>query len=336
MFFPTRLLQESADVGPLFGWGQNSGDQLGVPGANTLLVPTQVGTYRRWRKVSITGNYGLALAIRDDGTLWGAGLNSLIGNGSGSGRSNEFVQVGTGTGWTDVSAGSEQAIGILNGSLYAWGDEVSSTPKKIGSNSDWDMVAAGADDGALALRNGRLYFIPGFDGTPAQVGSFTDWIHISASNALNAGDVVAIREGGSLYHGEIDDGAPTMSRVGTDTGWTDASCNSNGAFAAIRGGMLYTWGKNDDYQTGQNTNSGSTDDPTLASELSGWIKVSMGENYFGSAIRRSRLYSWGRNQSCQTGIGTSSGYAKVPTQVGPYGGWLDVSCGTFAAMGIRA
>jgi len=336
MLFSTRLLQADADVGPLFGWGQNNGDQLGVPGANTLPVPTQVGTYRRWRKVSITGNFGLTLAIRDDGTLWGAGLNSLIGNGGGSGRSTEFVQIGTDTGWTDVSAGSEQGIGIRNGSLYAWGDEVSSTPKKIGSNTDWDMVAAGADDGALAIRGGSLYFIPGYDGTPAKVGSFTDWVHVSAANGLVAGEVVAIREGGLLYKGEIDDGAPTMSRVGTDTGWTDAACNSNGAFAGVRGGMLYTWGKNDDYQTGQNTDSGSTDDPTLASELSGWTKVSMGETHFGSAIRRSRLYSWGRNQQYQNGLGASSGFAMVPIQVGIYGGWLDVSCGNFAAMGIRA
>ena len=62
----------------------------------------------------------------------------------------------------------------------------------------------------------------------------------------------------------------------------------------------------------------------------------MGNNYFGAGLRRGRLYGWGRNQACQTGLGTSSGYAMVPTQVGIYGGWLDISCGSFAAMGIRS
>lgn len=337
MLFPTRLLQGDAEFGPLFGWGNSNGGQLGVAGTANFTVPTQLDAYRRWRKASITGHMGIAHAIRADGTLWAAGLKANIGIGGGSGQTTGFVQVGTDTGWTDVAAGSERAAGIRNGSLYVWGDEVSLTPKKVGSNSDWDKVAAGSE-WVYGIRGGRLYFIPEYDGSPIQIGAATDWVHVSAANGLTDMGVVAIREGGLLYSGtgEGEDTPPTMAQVGSDTGWTDAACNGDGAFAGIRDGMLYTWGSNSQYQTGLGTNSGSTATPTLASDLSGWTKVSMGKTNFGAGLRRSRLYTWGRNQACQTGLGTSSGYAMVPTQVGPYGGWLDVSCGSFAAMGIRA
>ena len=66
--------------GTLWGWGANSGNQLGDGTSNIRYAPVQIGTATNWQQV-VTGSH--TVGIRTDGTLWVWGRNDegQLGNG---------------------------------------------------------------------------------------------------------------------------------------------------------------------------------------------------------------------------------------------------------------
>lgn len=104
--------------GTLWVWGRTStqgSEGLGIfyPNANTILLPTQVGTDNNW--VEITSNETFTLGIKSDGSLWSWGSNLGAGLGTGaeaSFKTNTPIRVGTENDWLKVCNSNSNCIAI--------------------------------------------------------------------------------------------------------------------------------------------------------------------------------------------------------------------------------
>jgi len=131
------------DDGSLWVWGDNTWRKLGLGDSSptiAIAVPTRVGVDNDWKHVS-AGN-GFGLGIRQDGSLWSWGANSLgsLGLGDSGWTTNRAspTQVGSYTGWVYISTGQISSLGIqADGSLWVWGGNRSGE-LGIGNHGDYD------------------------------------------------------------------------------------------------------------------------------------------------------------------------------------------------------
>ena len=171
------------EPGTLWVWGGNGAGNLGLnqgPPANNnkRSSPTQVGTQTNWENVSISR---YTLGTKDDGTLWGWGINQYgeLGHNNTTSYSSP-KQVGSDTNWgkdanTLVSsapnAGQHSFAIKSDGTLWAWGSQTAgsfgqngsvntdySSPRQIGTDTTWKSLANGSADMALAIKtDGSLW-----------------------------------------------------------------------------------------------------------------------------------------------------------------------------------
>ena len=166
-------------AGALYLTGLNSSGQLGLgdvafrsspvqlPATNQPLFnfPVRIGI-SRWSQIS--AGYSHSMAIRDDNTLWGWGLNASgqVGDTSVVSRSSP-VQIGTSS-WIAISAGASHTSAIkLGDTLWSWGlntrgqlgDSTTvnrNSPVQIGTGY-WNNVTAGASHTTALADNNTLY-----------------------------------------------------------------------------------------------------------------------------------------------------------------------------------
>ena len=108
--------------GTLWAWGYNVFGQLGLGNFDEANVPTQAGEGTNW--ASVAAGYLHSLAVKTDGTLWAWGLNNYGQLGLGDPNDNRIVptQVGEGTNWASVAAGTVHTLAVkTDGTLWAWG-----------------------------------------------------------------------------------------------------------------------------------------------------------------------------------------------------------------------
>lgn len=84
--------------GTLWAWGSNGAGQLGIA-CTTCTSPMQVGIDTNWKDVDC--GFALTIALKTDGTVWTWGR---IATSTGA-SSSVPLQVGTGSAWSNISAG---------------------------------------------------------------------------------------------------------------------------------------------------------------------------------------------------------------------------------------
>jgi alpha-tubulin suppressor-like RCC1 family protein len=124
----------------------------------------------------------------------------------------------------------------------------------------------------------------------------------------------------------------TTTKLNNFSDWDEVSIGNWGA--AIRGGLLYTWGSNADGRTGQGTTVGNTLVPTQIAAFNNWSTVSAGTSY-GLAIRNGELYAWGSNFQGATGLGTTSGSQNTPLRIGTDSNWEAVAAGNNTSYALK-
>lgn len=247
--------------GALWAWGNNQYGQLGDGTVVSKSSPIRIGTLTDWvdiRSDDGTVTDGKAVAIRDDGTIYGWGENSYgnIGNGTVTNKSSP-VQIGALTTWKFVTENDQSAYAIkTDGSLWAWGQNTNgalgtgtltnySSPIQIGSLTNWAMVAGGINY-TLALKTDGSMWSWGYNNvgqlglgntvsysSPVRIGTSTDWKFIDAGDTACA----AIKTDGSLWtwadntYGALGIGSTASksspTRVGSDTNWINVNiCRS--------------------------------------------------------------------------------------------------------------
>src|SRR5581483_494983 len=156
--------------GTLWCWGLNTNGQIGIGSTTQQTSPAQVSVgVTTWS--SVAAGTAFACATRTDGTLWCWGLNTSGQDGINSVVSPQLVpvQVGTGTTWSSVSAGSIHACAAkTDGTLWCWGSNgngqlgIGSTtqktsPTQVGALTTWSSVNTGANHTCATKTDNTLW-----------------------------------------------------------------------------------------------------------------------------------------------------------------------------------
>ncbi len=301
--------------GTLWAVGDNSNGVSGVgDGATTHKAPTQVGTDSDWKTVSCSRFFGhTALAIKNDGTLWGWGDGRLGQLGIGTYSSPATPkQVGTDSDWAAVSLGNSFTIALKkDGSLWGWGSNVNKTlfnnkkycpsPVALGSSSDWAQVFAVVETAYGIKKDGTLWVWGASDNNMAGLNN-ADLETMSEPYEVKAvgGNVLAIT--GSDYNRHV-------------------AVGENGIVSKI-----YSWGSNADGALGDGSgvaadaSSGIETITTpvvvkLDSKLN-LTSIAGGIGYCVALTNDGKIYGWGKNRAGQLGnCCTEDQMTFVPTPI---------------------
>lgn len=211
--------------GTIWGWGQNDQYEMGNNTCCTnQLTPIQIGTANHWVDIE-TSRGASVFALKNDGTIWGWGLNlaGLLGNSTVMARSIP-TQLNADTDWASIHVGAAHILALkTNGTLWSWGggeygqtgDNFPSsyyrdTPTQVGTSA-WSKVFAGwkvsfgikpdgtlwawglNDVGQLGIGNTTNQF------TPVQVGTDTDWVDVVSGGAGNDQFTIATKSDGTVW-----------------------------------------------------------------------------------------------------------------------------------------
>jgi alpha-tubulin suppressor-like RCC1 family protein len=357
--YPNLLNQ--FDTPMLMTWGRNSVGQLGDNTTTNKSSPVQTVAYgANWKQIS-NATQNMA-AIKTDGTLWLWGRNSYggIGDNTNINRSSPVQTVAFGTNWKQVSCGYIGAAAIkTDGTLWCWGYNFfgqvgdntvtfrSSPVQTVAFGTNWKQVSSGYLGGAAIKTDGTLwrwgYNSVGELGdntttnrsSPVQtVTRGTNWKQVSAKRYMTA----AIKTDGTLWtwgfnaYGLLGDNTTTsrsspVQTIARGTNWMQVSCG-NKCMAAIKtDGTLWTWGRTQEGQLGDNTVTNRSSPIQTISYGTNWKQVSCGYNNVAAIKTDGTLWIWGTNSGGELGDNTVTSRSS-PVQTVLYGNnWKQVSCG---------
>lgn len=255
--------------GTLWGWGGDAGSRgaFGIPSTvgATYSTPIQLGADTNWKEVK-AGRL-TSFGLKNDGTLWAAGLNtsSQLGVGDSTSRSS-WTQIGSDNNWRNFDYGEYCGYAIRNnGTLWAWGTNSAtigelglgdgnsrSSPTQIGTLNDWKQVSAGFKYGAAVKNDGTLW----------------SW-GLNSAGQLGLGDLVH---------------RSSPVQIGSLTNWKQVSCGYDATFAIKTDGTLWVWGRNTQGQLGLgDTNSRSS--PIQVGSETTWKYASSDAYYTLDSVR---------------------------------------------------
>ncbi len=249
-----------------------------------------------------------------DPALWSWGMGSVgsLGDGSTTNRSSP-VQVGTLSDWVILSSGGRnssegwnQAI-KSNGTLWAWG-------------------AGPLGNLGLGDTNNRS--------SPVQVGSLTTWKSVSAGAAHSFG----IQSNGTLWAwglnstgqlGQISNNTNRSSpvQIGSLTTWTAVAAGAAHGVALQSNGTLWTWGRNNEGELGQISNTTNRSSPVQVGSLTTWTAVAAAYTHCLALQSNGTLWTWGDNRNGRLADGSTTNRSS-PVQVGSLTTWSGLGLGS--------
>jgi alpha-tubulin suppressor-like RCC1 family protein len=320
--------------------------------------------------IHIAAGTNVTCGIREGNTLWcwGAGAYGALGTGH-SVDENQPQQITKRTaGWTSVTDGGGHGCATRNdGGLWCWGYNregelgIGTTvnaaqPHQVTSpaSTGWTAVSAGANH-TCATRDDTTLWCWGYNGSgqlglgntttedlPQQVTSpaSTGWTAVTASS----GYTCATRSDATLWcwgyngQGELGIGSTTnqdLPQQVTDpdgAGWASVTTEFNHTCATRSDTTLWCWGDSDDGQLGignvPNPNYPTPQQVTVPAST-GWTSATAG-GFHTCATRTHALWCWGRNDSGQLGIGSTTGQDLPRRVVVPSGtGWSLIALGYY-------
>jgi alpha-tubulin suppressor-like RCC1 family protein len=287
-----------------------------------------VGSNGNWKQIA-TG-WGWAMAIRQDGTLWGWGANDYgqLGLGFATGaRTLVPTQVGNFNTWAEVQVGDSHTVARrTDGTIWTWGyngygnlglgDTTNrSVPTQIQNAS---LTTAGPVT-AVAAGNQHTLAIRAASSTDSST-TLWSWGYNGYGN-LGVGDT-------------SNRNSPVQ--VGVLTGWTAIAAEGERSIG-IQAGNVWGWGVNTNGELGDATLVNKTTPVREATLASTWVKIATGENTTYAINSAGALYAWGYNNVGQLGIGQCCTASTTPVRVGlPSDVWLAVSGGLRFALAIKS
>jgi alpha-tubulin suppressor-like RCC1 family protein len=189
--------------------------------------------------------------------------------------------------------------------------------------------------------NGRLG-----DGTttqrtsPVQIGSNSDWGHISAGS----NHTVGIRAGqlwtwGAPTNGRLGNGTTTgdvtsPAQIGSDNSWRIAAAGGSHCIAVKNDGTLWSWGRANEGQLGNGTNTPDVTSPAQIGADTDWLAISC-HAFHNHAIKTDgTLWSWGAGFQGRLGSGNQFDQWS-PVQIGSDTDWAAVSAGGSHGLAIK-
>jgi alpha-tubulin suppressor-like RCC1 family protein len=346
-------------------WGDASNGFLGNDVSVAASTPQLLPGLLTWRSVSVNSH---VLAIKNNGTLWAWGKNTVaqLGVGNNSNRYSSPVQVGSLSNWKSVATGQNASYGISNdGTLWSWGGNAqgqlgvnhrsdAQTPIQIGALTNWLSATAGNLYAAAIKTDGTLWAW-GTNGagqlglgntssysSPVQMGSFTGWTQISAGGSTTAGITGSnqLLVWGSGGAGQLGNSTTSNSsspvQVGSSLVWQQVSVAWNGGvIGAIKNdGTLWMWGDNTDGQVGNGSTGNKYSSPIQVGALTNWKYVSCGSNHTVALKTDNTIWAWGGNVNGQLGNGNTTSYSS-PIQVGSLSNWRFIGAADGDSLAFR-
>jgi len=355
----------------LFVTGSNLGGKLGLntPFSIDRSFFTQIDSNKTWSKLHF--GEGAAFSIKNDGTLWSWGINSLglLGqNLSGLINVSSPTQVGSNANWKQVTTSQYAGCAVkMDGTLWTWGDGQSgewgtnnrnnsssgfrSSPTQVGSSNTWSSVSTQSfgskffgikTDGTLwgwgYNANGELGLndIIGRS-SPAQIGSSTNWKQVSSSAAVKTdGTLWTWGENGAGLSGTLglNDtiNRSSPTQVGSGTDWKEVQRNYDSVFAIKQDGTLWAWGSNSGGKLGTTIPLDFSSPTQIASGGNNWKKVYAPEGTSQSVFGVKTDGTMWRWGSYYDGATTT--YRSSPVQMSGPGFWKSVVVSSGTILGI--
>ena len=306
--------------GTLWTWGTGGSGQLGdntVTDRSTPVTTFAGGT--NWKQVA--GGDGYTAAIKTDGTLWtwGGNIFGALGINTTISRSTPVTTFAGGTNWKQVTCGNSHTAAIkTDGTLWTWGVNIfgalginttnsRSTPvTTFAGGANWKQVTCGSNHTAAIKTDGTLWTWG--SGTGGQLGDNTiinrstpvttfaggtNWTQV----ACGVNHIAAIKTDGTLWawgnNGFAQLGNNTTTQRLTPvttfsggTNWKQVACGGYVTAAIKTDGTLWTWGRNNTGQLGDNTTSQRNTPITTFAGGTNWKQVAGGRQHT-SAIKTS-------------------------------------------------
>ena len=312
--------------GGMLAWGENGSGQLGNNSIIDSKTPVQVfdsaGISSLSNIISIEAGYKFSLALKNDGTAFAWGYNS-VGQLGDNTITDEYlpVQVLDSTGSENlsnvsaISGGSEETIALKNnGTVWAWGsndkgqlDDNTNKNRKLpiqawgpasGDLSQITQVDSGYGH-TLALKSDKTVWSWGWNGN-GQLGNDAGDFRLTPVQVLGPGGV------GFLDHVEA------------------VAAGQYHSLALKDDGTVWAWGYGDYGQLGDGTWASKytpiqVKDSAGTGFLSNIVYISAGESYSIAVKADGSVWTWGNNSDGQLGDNTNS-FKNLPVQViGPGG-----------------
>jgi alpha-tubulin suppressor-like RCC1 family protein len=320
--------------GTLWTWGSNTSGQLGDNTTTSRSTPvTTFAGGTNWKQVS-GGNTHTA-AIKTDGTLWTWGNTSdgrLGRNPDTSPRLTPVTTFAGGTNWADTATGEPEELYTLtggsahtaaiktDGTLWTWGlnsngqlgnttTTTRSTPvTTFAGGTNWKQVSGGGNYTAAVKTDGTLWTWG--QNTSGQLGRNPD-------TSLRLTPVTTFA-GGTNW---ADTATGEPEELYTLTGGSAHT-------AAIKtDGTLWTWGRNNVGQLGDNTATNRSTPVTTFAGGTNWKQVS-GGGYHTAAIKTDgTLWTWGTNTNGRLGDNTATNRSTPVTTFAGGTNWKQVAGG---------
>ena len=296
----------------LWGWGSNNARQLGD---NTLIHrSTPVTTFTggaNWKQVACGQQH--TAAIKTDGTLWTWGINSYgrLGDNTSTIRSTPVTTFAGGTNWKQVACGGLHTSAVkTDGTLWTWGRNIEG---QLGDNTIINRT------------------------TPVTTfAGGTNWKQLSCGYGFHT---AAIKTDGTLWTwgsnstGQLGDNTTTqrltpVTTFAGGTNWKQVAGGYGDTLAIKTDGTLWTWGRNDLGQIGDNTSGNNRFTPvTTFAGGTNWKQVSGGFFHAAAIKTDGTLWTWGGNGSGRLGDDTSSQRNTPITTFAGGTNWKQVACG---------
>ena len=257
---------------------------------------------------------------RNDGpsrTVWVWGSGTSLGDNTVVAKSSPVSVVGGFTDWCQVSAGLTHTLGVrINGTAWSWG---SGAVGRLGDNTTVSKSSP-----------------------VSVVGGFTDWCQVSAGSHHSAG----LRENGTAWlwgcnnTGQVGDGTITtrsspVSVVGGFTDWCQISVRNNNTSAIRNNGTIWTWGRNDVGQLGDNTIVNKSSPVSVVGGFTDWVYTETGGNATFGLRSNGTLWAWGYNYCGLLGNNNTANTSSPVSVVGGFTDWCGVSISQAHTLAIR-
>jgi alpha-tubulin suppressor-like RCC1 family protein len=292
-------LSVAAD-GTVWAWGRNGAGQLGDDTTIDRLTPVRVTGLNDVKPDprAIAAGLRHSLALRDDGTVWAWGDNSVgqLGDGTTTNRGAP-VQVSNLDGIIAVAAGGSHSLALRNdGTVWAWG-----------SDSD-GQLGDGTPTGYSTL---PIQVTGGMANIVAIAGGLAHSLAVKSDGTVWAWGLNTV---GQLGDGTTMDHATPVQVAGGLTDARDVAAGTWHSLALLDNGTVWAWGGNGSGQVGDGTTMDRARPVQVAGGLFGVARVAAGEKHSLAVKQDHSAWAWGDNVVGQLGDGTNTD-RRQPVQV---------------------
>ena len=349
----------------LWTWGRNIYGQLGDNTTVNKSSPvTTVAGGTNWKQVSCGQNH--TASIKTDGTLWTWGYNSIgqLGDNTAVNKSSPNTTIAGGTNWKQVACGTFHTTAIkTDGTLWTWGYngfgqlgnnstvDKSSPNTTIAGGTNWKQVACGQSHTASIKTDGTLWtwgrdsYGQLGDNTTVNksspvttIAGGTNWKQVAGGNYHTA----SIKTDGTLWtwgrdnYGQLGDSntvnkSSPVQVSGGGTNWKQVACGYGYTATIKTDGTLWTWGRDNYGQLGDNTTVNKSSPNTTIAGGTNWKQVACGGGLFAAYIAAIKtdgtLWTWGRDNYGQLGDNTTVNKSSPNTTIAGGTNWKQVAGG---------